>query len=95
MCLEEHDKPEIRKKKKKTLISGEDDENGFQCFGSEVSAGYLGIDVQWDAREIVWNSGDRFGQNSKPSGLLVLFLTPDICLFPTSRSKLERRQQMH
>lgn len=29
---------------------------------------------------MVWNSGKGFGQNMKPSGLLDLFLTPDICL---------------
>lgn len=29
---------------------------------------------------MVWNSGDGFGQNTQPSGLLDLFLTPDICL---------------
>lgn len=63
-----------------SLISEGDDETGFEYIESEVSADDPGIGVQWEVRKMVWNSEDGFGQNSKPSGLLDLFLTPDICL---------------
>lgn len=81
---------------KTDLISGGDDEAGFEYIESEVSADDPGIGVQWEVRKMVWNSEDRFGQNSKPSGLLDLFLTQiSVSAFPTYRSKLDRRQQMH
>lgn len=53
---------------------------GFECVESEVPSDYLGIDVQPEVRKMVWNSQDGFGQNTKPSGFFILFLTPDICL---------------
>lgn len=69
---------------------------GFEHVESEGPADYLGIDVQTEVRKMVWNSQDGFGQNTKPSGFYILFLIPDIfSAFPTSRSKLDRRQQMH
>lgn len=52
---------------------------GFECVEAEVPAGSLGIAVHWEVRRMVWNSQHGFGQNTKPSGLLGLFLTPDIC----------------
>lgn len=63
-----------------SLISWGDAETGLEYAEPEVPAGYLGTDVPWEVRDIVWNSGDGFGQNTKPSGLLDLFFTPDICL---------------
>lgn len=62
------------------LFSGGEDGIGLEYVESKVPASYLGIDVQWEIRKMVWNSEDGVGQNSKPSGLLDLFLTPDICL---------------
>lgn len=63
-----------------SLISGGDDKIGYEYVESKVSEDYPGIDVQWEVRKMVWNSEDGFGQNSKCSELLDLFLTPDICL---------------
>lgn len=62
------------------IFSGGEDGIGLEYVESKVPASYLGIDVQWEIRKMVWNSEDGVGQNSKPSGLLDLFLTPDICL---------------
>ena len=81
-----------------SLISGGNDETGFEYVESEVSADDPGIGVQWEVRKIVWNSEDGFGQNSKHSGLLDLFLTPDICLcishdFPFSRESSQPRDR--
>lgn len=69
-----------QKYEKPSLIRAEHDEIGFERVGFEVSAGYLCIDVQRKVKNMVWNSGDGFGQNTKPCAWLVLFLTPDISL---------------
>lgn len=38
-----------------SLISGVDDETGFEYVESEVAAGYLDVAVQWEVRKMVWN----------------------------------------
>lgn len=38
-----------------SLISGVDDETGFEYVESKVAAGYLDVTVQWEVRKMVWN----------------------------------------
>lgn len=44
-----------------SFISWGDAEIGFEYAEFEVLVGYLGIDVLWEVRDIVWNFGDGFG----------------------------------